>query len=51
VPGTEFGTTSSYLRLSFATPAREEIEEGVVRLAAAVHAEPEPQWPPVPHEG
>ena len=50
VPGTVFGTTSSYLRLSFATPAREEIEEGVVRLAAAVHAEPEPR-PPVPQQG
>jgi aspartate/methionine/tyrosine aminotransferase len=39
VPGTAFGTVSSYLRLSFATPALEEIEEGVRRLADGVHAE------------
>jgi DNA-binding transcriptional MocR family regulator len=39
IPGTEFGTTSNYLRLSFATPALDEIEEGVRRLAAAVRAE------------
>jgi DNA-binding transcriptional MocR family regulator len=39
VPGTEFGTTSNYLRLSFATPALDEVAEGVRRLAAAVRAE------------
>jgi DNA-binding transcriptional MocR family regulator len=44
--GTEFGSTSEFLRLSFASPALEEIAAGVERLAAAVHQELEARQAP-----
>jgi DNA-binding transcriptional MocR family regulator len=37
VPGTEFGATSAFLRLSYAALAADEIPEGIARLAQAAH--------------